>query len=157
MLTRKQYAGLVAVVGVTGLIGGGLSNVLVAGRTAQAQEEPATAGEIEAKGFWVVDKNGTHRVGLTMSRDNQPSLVFLGKDREIRVLVGVLDDGSPNLIPGSKDGKPRVSLGVSAGGSPGLPLSDNDGNTRASRLVPPNGRPSLSLRDRDGQVLRQAP
>ena len=180
MLTRRQYAGLVAVVGVTGLLGGGLSSLLVSGRSAQAQEVEKVADLITAREFRLVDKDGKRRARLAVSADGALRLLLFDGNTTARAGLMVLPDGSPNLLLRDKDGTVRTGLAVSGtdgmavfamfekggkkcaslqcgyGGQPALELRPRDGKGLVS-LSLPDGKPYLWLCDKNGDTAWQAP
>ena len=142
MLTRRQYAGLLLVAGVTGLVGGGTSHLLFAGRAAQAQEGRKIADLVEAREFRVVDSRGLVRVRIGLADDDvgTPGRAFLALlNRESQVKVWISASGkqtTPPLGPGMPQGKPD---------SCGIMLEVDDQATAMIRLFGWSGLGHLEL------------
>jgi len=99
-MTRAQFAAMLLVVGVAGLLGGALSD-WIEGRTAFAQESPMKV--VVAEQFRVVDATGRTRA------------VFGGLPQGSMPLSALKDDDlskAAGLVIGDRNGKERIVMGV---------------------------------------------
>ena len=144
-MTRKQYLLGLAVLALSGLLGGGLSGWLFQS-PAQAQgATPLTVSELR-----LVDSAGRARALLSLVR-GKPRLILMDQQGEFRVELGLSADGSPGLRLRDKEGRDRTALALEAAGPPGLTLSDGRGRPRLSLGLASSGAPALMMRDEDGQ------
>lgn len=131
---------------------------------------------IEAEGFRLVDAAGVPRGGLFTSPDGPVGLGLLGKDGKTGAQLLVIEDDSTFLTFTGKNKNIRVALGIESegdiaslrfwspsgkeaarlvtrpDGSVGLSLSDKEGRNRAALSLVPDGPVALILSDKDGKA-----
>ena len=108
-MSSKQFKWALAVLAISGLAGGVLSNwLLPKGAIAYAQEAN-TAQVVIAQEFRLVDEAGEPRAWLFLSDDGQPSLMVYEKTGKQRGGIGLLEDGQPGMRLYDAAGQP---LGV---------------------------------------------
>lgn len=178
-LSKIQYAFLVLVALVCGLLGGTLSTRFL---QAPTEEDKGHKNIIIAQEFHLVDQEGKERWVLNLSKDGEPSLTFVNKNGWAPMAMGINQEGLPyfNMVlePGRKGGpslilmdsrmERRALLGVRGDGEPHLSLLDQNGIERVSigstefpnPLTGINERrpcSSITLFDEDGKPVWSAP
>ena len=176
-MNRKQFATMLAVVAVAGLMGGALSDLL-RGEAVFAQTEAAKV--VKAEEFCLVDAEGDARallhlfpnrtVGLALTHndllprilmavlpDGRPMLKLVDAEQNSRVLIVAMPDASYGLTLLDQNGKYRALLGVGADGNPGLQMKDDEQRDRILIGIMPSGSPTLRLLDETGKVVWSAP
>jgi hypothetical protein len=120
---------------------------------------------VEARGFALVDDNGTRRGEWTASEDGSqfhlmddreevrarmsvtvdgaPGMTFLDEEGRTRVVVGFLPDGTGTLVFADELGVARLVLGLASDGSANLVFADPGGLTRAVMGVDAVGQATL--------------
>ena len=176
-MNRKQFATMLAVVAVAGLMGGALSDLL---RGEAAFAQPEAGKVVKAEEFCLVDAAGDARallhvfpngtVGLALTHDDllprilmavlpdgRPMLKLVDEEQNSRVLIVAMPDGSYGLTLLDQNGKYRALLGVGADGNPGLQMKDDEQRDRVLIGIMPSGSPTIRLLDEDGKVIWSAP
>jgi len=117
-MNKRQYAVMLALAVVAGLLGGMVSNFLFVGTPVFAQKTPQVAEVIRAGRFEVVDKDGKVRALLSLV-DGEPGLLLRDKDGKggVGLALGGAGRGS-GLSFRDKDGKRSVMLAPGADGEP---------------------------------------
>ena len=157
-LSRWQFFTALAVLAVSGLLGGALATWLLPGRAAWAQEaDERTPGVVRAKAFELVDDAGATRATLAFDAEGRLDLLLSGAAGKIQAELGVLADGESFLGLRDAEGNVRAALGVLADGQPFLALRDAEDNMRVTLGVLADGQPYLVLWDADGRPLFSAP
>jgi hypothetical protein len=110
-MSRGQFAVLLVVVAIAGLVGGALSE-RVRGRPAYAQE--GVAEVVEAREFRVVGEDGKMRIQLAVDPAGGPMLHLLDRRGSSRIVLSVPegDDTPPGIILLGEDSKVRLLLSV---------------------------------------------
>ena len=161
MLTRRQYAGLVAVVGVTGLLGGGLSSLLVSGRSAQAEDTPRV---VTAREFRVVDAQGRTRIRLASFDETNAGLLVL--DMQGRGRAGLGFGSTAQLGFFDDQGRATVTLRTVSAEESLLMMEDTVNGREVALTMFVEDCPRLRVRPRKNggsieypteQMLRSAP
>ncbi len=166
-MTRRQFHLALAVLCLSGLVGGFVSGLVVPGRAAWAQAprtvdevppvEPPSAEsmqgriaseEIRAQRFVMVDTAGRTRATLTVF-EGEPGLALWDEAGRPRARLSIFE-GDPWIGLFDEEGKPRATLHLSEG-EPILSFQDEAGEARAAlHLVA--GAPGLRLFDAAGQI-----
>ncbi len=171
-MSKAQFSTTLAVVAVTGLLGGALSDRLRS-QPAWAQEGAAAAKVVEAREFRLVDDAGRLRASLSLDPEGRPGLTLWDDASKSRVELGcssngshlslvddagtyraslnLASDGRPGLQTWDEAGKLRSALGHRADDSPGITLLDDTSQSRVELGLPPRG-PHLSLVDDAGKL-----
>jgi len=123
MMTRRQFYVALVVLAASGLVGGGLSNWLLPGRAAWAQEQGAQ--EVRAERFVVVDEAGRERAELGF-RDGDPGLKMYDSTGQLRLWLSLIN-GNPGLNLLTADDHPAADFFADEDGS-ALTLWDEGGD-----------------------------
>jgi len=83
-MTRLQYSILVAIMLVSGFLGGAVSERLFSASIAGAQPK---SGEVHAEEFLLLDKTGKPRAGLGLDANGEVGLVLTSKDGNRRLYL----------------------------------------------------------------------
>jgi len=157
MLSRRQYVGVLGTVAVTGLIGGGFSNWLLAGRPLGAEQTARSTEVVEARWFEVIDGDGKRRARLGVTEGGEPKLELHDGTGKTRVELGLTEEGMSGLRLRDRSGRRRVVLTLTEEGRPGLGLYDGRDGVRMALAVMEGGDPRVVLFASDGKVLWRAP
>ncbi len=128
-----QYAVVLTLAVVAGLVGGVASSWLFLRAPMFAHKTPQVAEVIRAKQFVVVDQDGNMRAELSLNKDGEPGLRLYDKDGKTSVMLSLNKDEEPSLWLADKSGKRRAGLGLD------------------------NGEPRMAFVGKNGQVLFRAP
>ncbi len=128
---------LFAIVGLMGAVG--------------KQEADAT-GEVRARAFVLVDRDGMPRMDLRVARNDSTHLVLLDREGLPRMSLNILAQGGADIVIRDQQSLPRVALSVVPDGRPGLSLYDAAGTARVSLGLLPDGQTRLVLYDQGGQL-----
>ena len=137
-MTRKQYALMLGLVIVSGLIGGSLTSWMVSGR-AVAQGANQTTKVLQAERLQILDTAGQVRIELS-AQGQRPGTggkaYFYDRDGNLLPVpgTGIIRDAEGNII-GTTD-------------STGVDLSDAVGMTSKARV---------EIRNRNGKIIWSAP
>ena len=153
-MDKKQYAVVLTLAVVAGLLGGVVSSFLFVGTPVFAQKTDV-AEVIRAERFEVVDENGMLRALLSLGTDGEPGLRLYDKNGQHRAALSLLNNGEPRLGLYDKDGS-RAVLGV-VDGEPRLWFFDQNGKYRAALVLNADEEPRLSFIDKNGNVIWRAP
>ncbi len=151
-----QYAVVLTLAVVAGLVGGVASSWLFLRAPMFAHKTPQVAEVIRAKQFVVVDQDGNMRAELSLNADGKPGMALYDENEKYRVTLGLNKDGEPGLRLYDKDGKTSVMLSLNKDEEPSLWLADKSGKRRAG-IGLDNGEPRMAFVGKNGQVLFRAP
>ena len=126
MMTRKQYYVALAVLAVTGLVGGGLVSCLTPAKVVSAQKEVADV--VTAREFRVVDEDGKKRAEL-VAKGGLPRLTLYDAAGQDRVSLIAINRGASLKFCDAK-GTLRAALSAFTVGS-GLNFYDAAGELSA--------------------------
>ncbi|MBU2550212.1 MAG: hypothetical protein KKB20_17520 [Proteobacteria bacterium] len=144
-MSRRQYLLSLAVLALSGLLGGGLSGWLF--------QTPAQAGSsksLTVEELRLVDGEGRAKALLSLLR-GKPRLILIDQKGEFRAELGLEADGSPGLWLRDREGRNRAVLALAEEGQPALTCSDPEKRPRLSLGLSGPGAPSLMMRDEAGQ------
>jgi len=164
-MNKRQYAVVLTLAVVAGLLGGVVSNQFFMG-TPVFTQKTEVAEVIRAKSFEVVDEDGQARAVLTLV-NGEPGLWLTDQNEKRRAVLGLLKNGEPGLWLYDQNEKRRAQLRL-LDGEPRLQLYDQNGKGRATlghtdlnitRTGSIEKRPasSLVLFDKDGKVIWSVP
>jgi len=108
------------------------------------------SGEVRAKQFVVLHKNGRPGVQLTVRNDN-PIFSLYDVDGDLRAVFELQGAGRPVLSFLDKERRYRSVIGLSDEGNPGIAFWDNDSRARANFKLAGGGEPALGLFGREGE------
>lgn len=120
-------------------------------------------------GLGLQGKDGKTGAQLLVTADDSPFLTFTGKNRNVRISLGVESERDiASLRFSAPSGKESAALFSTPDGSVGLSLSDKEGRERAvlghtalertrTGAVEQTAASSLVLFDKEGKVLWKAP
>lgn len=145
-MTRRQFHVALAVLCVSGLVGGFVSGLVVPGRAAWAQD---VAKELRAERFVLADAAGGERAELGFGEWGEPALSLYDETGRLGATL-LLPIGAPRLWLYDEAGEPRAFLGMGEG-EPSLGLWDEAGNPRVD-VGTMDGEPSVVLRDAAGTM-----
>ncbi|MDA2928493.1 hypothetical protein MYX84_00870 [Acidobacteria bacterium AH-259-O06] len=152
-MNRTQYASLLVLAMVCGLVGGAISTWLLMAQSVLAQASPQKV--IEAEEFRVVGEDGTMlwRVGATPQ--GHAAMNLFNKQGSSSILLAWDTDNTPFIRFLGPDARLDLGLNwyISGEITPGLNLYDTDGNLRATFAVSARGDPFLLFLDPDGGVV----
>lgn len=151
-MSKRQYYGALAVLAVSGLLGGALSNWLLCGGAAWAQDEGA-AKQVRCESFVLVDDVGKTRAHMGLL-NGDPVLELYDAMGERRAALG-LEEGDPGLVLYASNGLGEVVLGHLAG-DPVLACYDIADVVRVE-LRPVQDNPMPKLSGPAGRAVWQAP
>lgn len=158
-------------------IGGGLWSYL-SGSYVFAKYNP---GEISARVFNVIDKQGKRRASWGINEEGHPVLIFRDNEQNVVVFLGSgkrgpifgMNDAHDNMrlfLRYSKNTGPLIALmrknkmpsftiGVSDNGSPALAFFDRNGVGRMTLALKPDGSPAIGMLgpDKQSRLHIQAP
>jgi hypothetical protein len=147
---RAQFAVVLVVVAVGGLVGGALSDRLK-GRPVYAQEGGAAGKVVETQEFRIVDAEGRTRAVVGLDADGISGLTLIDAAGQVRCSLGYLAGGTSALALTDTEGKVRAYVGLEANGSPRLTFSDDAGLGRLALGVD-RGLSGLGVMDDAGDV-----
>jgi len=173
-MTRQQFAIALVVLAAAGVAGGALSDRLLAGAPAQAQDKLALPEKtVSAEAFQLVDGQGKTRALLAL-QDGEPVLSLtdsqghervtlvasvpeaglrvLSADGKERAVLGELPDTSAGLTLSDYRGRPRAAMGE-AGGTVKLATVDTDGSSRFLLEMKGNADPTVRIMDAQGHTV----
>ncbi len=166
-MTKAQFRVLMLLTVISGLVGGGLADLLFRGLAARAAQTTAAPKVIEAQEFRLVDSTGKQRAVLGLSHTGALGLWLYDAAGKGRASLGLLGDGKPFLSLRDAANKRRVYLSLLDWGEPFLSLRDDTGQNRAvvgcmegvTKKHPVSTYPesTLTLFNENGDVLWQAP
>jgi len=178
-MKSKQYGLMVILALIAGLIGGMVSSQLFTGKPVFAQKKSIPQKAVAAEEFLLVDKDGNLRASFGDLPNKGLGLTVLGKNANIRLLLGVNDNGEPGLWLYNKDGipcaflasyanievlqlgnkldGPSLSLGLMDNKIPIITFWDENSNKRAFLVLAPNEDAIFVIYDRNGSVIWSAP
>jgi hypothetical protein len=130
------------------------SLLVVFGATAGKRVQSPT--ELRGQRLALVDKAARVRAELTMSSDNQPSLILMDGAGKPRLTLALAKYSEPLLSLTDAGGTRRIVLSLDLYGGM-LRLADDTGNPRAALVVPAKGDPDLELLGKDDKPLWRAP
>ena len=113
--------------------------------------ETSVPGELQARAFVLVDRDGTPLARLGLLPHGAWGLGFYDQGKKSRIVLSVEDDGSSSLSLFGKDGKGSLLLSANGSGATSLRLVDTHWKTRTTLATWPDGSPFLQLTDRDGK------
>jgi len=152
IVSKRQFRILMLLAVISGLVGGGLSDLLFRGLAARAAQTTTAAKVIEAQEFRLVDSDGEKRGALQFSDVlGEPELSLYdaaGQGRASLELMG----GDARLSMRDAAGNDRVGLYTDQDGASILGLWDAAGNPRVSLGCRPDGCPLLNLLDAAGEA-----
>jgi len=114
-------------------------------------------GELRARAFVLVDREGKPRIDLRVAGNDNTHLVLLDREGLPRMSLNILSQGEADLVIRDQLGLPRAALGVVPDGRPSLSLYDGTGKTRVSLGLFPDGLTHLVLYDQGGQLRWASP
>lgn len=144
----KQYAWIVVIALIIGLIGGAASSQFFMGKPVFAEKKQTQEKIVRAQGFVLVDEEGNALASLLSSKpSNRPTLSMEYKDGSYFLEI------SPGLIKiTDKNRRLRLRLSLNELDYPSIKLSDGEGRLRAAL-----GAASLILFDPDERPIWSAP
>ncbi len=167
-MSRAQFALVILVAFLGGLVGGWATTKYVVGNVAFAEGEGISfkrdriyAGKVIAEEFFLEEKKDRDdlnaelsipRAVLTTQKNGQPQLIMQDGEGKPRLSIGLDDDSGPTLVIFNADGKPKALFAEhypkgQIGAGPALAMMDRDGQVRAQIGVREDGNPFLSLVD----------
>jgi len=126
-MSKAQFRILMLLTVISGLVGGGLSDLLFRGLAARAAQATTAPKVIEAQEFRVVDGAGKPRAELGADSNGAPYLCLLDAEGKRRAMLILFQDGRPQLSLIGAEGMPSVLLGMGLVGGPELALCDAAG------------------------------
>jgi len=113
--------------------------------------ETSVPGELQARAFVLVDRDGTPLARLGLLPHGAWGLGFYDQGKKSRIVLSLESDGSSSLSLFGKDGKGSLLLNASGSGAASLRLVDTNWKTRTTLATWPDGSPFLQLLDRAGK------
>ena len=113
--------------------------------------ETSVPGELQARAFVLVDRDGTPLARLGLLPHGAWGLGFYDQGKKSRIVLSLESDGSSSLSLFGKDGKGSLLLNASGSGAASVRLVDTNWKTRTTLATWPDGSPFLQLLDRDGK------
>jgi len=144
-MNRKQFLLTLSVAIISGCLGGALSVWVLMPQSVLAQDEPQKV--IEAQEFRVVDEDGTMRIKLAISGDDQSTLSLFDPGGIVRASLVVMSDGRSVLGFSDDVGRGRAYIGMTP--EPRVGLSGDSGEALEMRMVPV---PTLAVTGDDAMV-----
>ena len=108
-------------------------------------------------GFFVLDKEGYERAGVSATSEGHSQISVRGPRAAIRGTFGVDDTENANLLLLDPAGGRRIGMLVSPEGTPLLSVEDERGAARANLTTEFDGSPRLELLSSQGTPTWKAP
>lgn len=154
-MNRKQYALLIILAVLAGLVGGAVSSWIFMDEPVFAQKTQQHQKVITAEELRLVDEQGTVRARFGLWKpDGRPILYLTDENGKPRLLLNVWHN-IPTLTLQDQNGKQRARLYLSSDGNPRIDLNSEDSLAGASLYVFSN-QPNLILKDKKGKVIWKA-
>jgi hypothetical protein len=151
-MNGKQYALIVVLAIVAGLIGGAVASWTFVGQPVFAQNQPQDKKVITAEQFRVVDKNGNKRAVLGVRSDGSTYLTLYEIKNKERISLGVMAKGYPILTFKDADEKYRIALAHEDGVGSNFLFADENSISRVLIDQGLNGNGGLYLNGKDSTL-----
>jgi hypothetical protein len=174
-MSKKQFAVMLVVAAVAGLLGAVASHLLI-GQPAYAQVTQSGTGVVDAQQFRLVTTEGTvlatlgpepalslldsagrQRASLMLDGDGKPLFGLFDADSKVRYWVALQQDGRPAVVLRNGDEKAGMLLRVRPDGSGEFSLRDETEQTRILLGPDDNKAWGMSLRNASGEATWTAP
>ena len=152
-MTKAQFRVLMLLTVISGLVGGGLSDLLFRGLPARAAGTTTAPKVIQAQEFRLVDAAGTVRGRFGFDMFGTPELGLNDASGKWRLYL----TAQPGLQLADATGRWRGGLRLAEDGTLGVRLGDGAGTGRAWLGLSKEGTPWLGLYDAKGQSIWDAP
>ncbi|MGR3178408.1 MAG: hypothetical protein ACUZ8E_10170 [Candidatus Anammoxibacter sp.] len=152
-MNRKQFSILMALVIISGIVGGGMSNWFFSSEFAFARKKSNKSllpeHVVVTEELRIIGKDGKEHITIGTNRKGDPRIVFWNiNNRKSSLILGLNNSSSPGLTFWDKNGKSRAALALNSNGDPKLRFMDKSGiNNSVTLGVSSEGKPELALYD----------